>query len=217
MNILETHSLEFSYDPKNSFSFPNIELALGNHLLILGNSGVGKTTLLHLLAGLLRANKGQIKIGNQDICQYNAKKLDRLRGEKIGMVFQRPHFIKALSLIDNLLLIQKIGRGKSNRNKCIEALEKVGLAGKIHQKTHRLSQGEQQRAGIVLATINEPQLILADEPTASLDDGNCHKVMELLFQQVTQTQSSLIVITHDSRVKPYFKHILDLSSTLGKK
>lgn len=210
--ILQTKSLQFSYNAQNQFSFPDLQLAAGEHLLILGKSGVGKTTLLHLLAGLLQADSGDIIINNENICQLPSKKLDQFRGEQIGLVFQRPHFIKALNLLDNLLLIQKVGRGKSDREKCITALTKVGLTDKIQQKPHTLSQGEQQRAGIVLATINQPQLILADEPTASLDDDNCQKVMELMLQQAQLLHSNLVVITHDTRVKPYFDQVLDLSA-----
>jgi putative ABC transport system ATP-binding protein len=217
MNILQTKSVQFSYDSQNVFSFPDIQLPLGEHLLILGKSGVGKTTLLHLLAGLLKAEKGEIIINNQNISQFSPKKLDKFRGEKIGMIFQRSHFIKALSLLNNLLLIQKIGQGESDKNKCVEALDKVGLADKIHQKPHSLSQGEQQRAGVVLATINQPQIILADEPTASLDEDNCHIVMKSMFQQAVQTKSSLIVITHDYRLRSYFNRILDLSNLEKKR
>jgi ABC-type lipoprotein export system ATPase subunit len=202
MNILQTQSLKFSYDSVNSFSFPDIQLQKGEHLLILGKSGVGKTTFLHLLAGLLKAKKGEI----------TSKKLDQFRGKHIGLVFQHSHFVNAISLLNNLLLIQKIGKLKPDKQRCLDALEKIGLADKIHQRPHSLSQGERQRAGIVLATINQPQVILADEPTASLDDENCHKVMELLLKQASQTQASLIVITHDSRLKPYFNQVLNLSA-----
>ncbi|MFT5915235.1 MAG: putative ABC transport system ATP-binding protein [Flammeovirgaceae bacterium] len=212
MNILQTQSLKFSYDSVNSFSFPDIQLQKGEHLLILGKSGVGKTTFLHLLAGLLKAKKGEIIINNQDICQISSKKLDQFRGKHIGLVFQHSHFVNAISLLNNLLLIQKIGKLKPDKQRCLDALEKIGLADKIHQRPHSLSQGERQRAGIVLATINQPQVILADEPTASLDDENCHKVMELLLKQASQTQASLIVITHDSRLKPYFNQVLNLSA-----
>ena len=212
MLVLQTKSLQFGYDSQNRFSFPDIQLGVGEHLLILGKSGVGKTTLLHLLAGLLQAEAGEIFINNKNICQLSPKKLDKFRGKQIGVVFQRPYFIKALRLLNNLLLIQKVGTGKSDKMMCLKALEKVGLIDKAYQKAHLLSQGEQQRAGIVLATINQPQIILADEPTASLDNDNCQKVMELMFQQADQNQSNLIVITHDTRVRPYFKQVLDLSA-----
>lgn len=211
MNILQTKSLKFSYDSLNSFSFPDIQLQKEQHLLVLGKSGVGKTTFLHLLAGLLKATEGEIVINNENICQLSSKKLDQFRGKHIGLVFQRSHFVNATNLLNNLLLIQKIGKQKPDKQRCLDALGKVGLADKIRQKPSSLSQGERQRAGIVLATINQPQLILADEPTASLDDENCHKVMELLLKQASKTQASLIVITHDSRLKPYFSKILNLS------
>lgn len=213
MYILQTNSLRFNYDSKNRFAFPDLQLPQSEHLLILGKSGVGKTTLLHLLAGLLKADSGTVLINQQDICQLSSKQLDQFRGDHIGMVFQRAHFIKAISLLNNLLLIQKIGRGKSNKSQALAALSKVGLTEKVHQQPDTLSQGEQQRAGIVLATINQPQLILADEPTASLDDDNCQNVMELMLQQAKQNQASLIVITHDHRVRPYFNNILDLSAS----
>jgi len=209
--MLQTHSLQFSYNPQNTFSFPDIRLNAGENLLILGDSGIGKTTLLHLLAGLLKAQSGEIKIADVEFSKLSSKDADRFRGQNIGLVFQKPHFMSSLNLLENLLLVQKLAGKKADKALCLSRLGKVGLEGKASQKTQSLSQGERQRASIAMATINQPQLILADEPTASLDDGNCQKVLDLLLTQAQETQSNLIIITHDARVKPYFSHIISLT------
>ena len=211
--MLQTNSLCFSYHEHTRFQFPDLSLNTGEHLLVLGKSGIGKTTLLHLLAGLLQPKSGSILIHETDISQLQAQKLDQFRGKNIGLVFQKPHFIRSLTLLENLLLIQKTGQGRSDKKDCLAQLERVELAGNAHQKTFTLSQGEQQRAGIVLATINQPKLILADEPTASLDDENTQKAMELLHQLANEGQANLVTITHDHRVKPYFENVLALTNT----
>lgn len=206
--MIETKSLEFSYDNSFVFKFPDIKLKSNENLLVLGNSGIGKSTLLHNLAGILRPKSGSIKIFDQDISKLSELELDKFRGQNIGIVFQRSHFVNSLSVGENLELAQFLGRNKKENIK--ETLDNLKILDKINKKPKELSQGERQRASIALAIINSPKLILADEPTSSLDDTNCSNVIKILKEQALKYQAQLIVITHDSRLKKHFKKSISL-------
>ena len=206
--MIETKSLEFSYDNSFVFKFPNIKLESNENLLVLGNSGIGKSTLLHNLAGILRPKSGSIKIFDQDISKLSELELDNFRGQNIGIIFQRSHFVNSLTVGENLELAQFLGRNKKGNIQ--ETLDSLKILDKVNKKPKELSQGERQRASIALAIINSPKLILADEPTSSLDDTNCSNVIKILKEQALKYQAQLIVITHDSRLKKHFKKSLSL-------
>ena len=206
--MIETKSLEFSYDNSFVFKFPDIKLKSNENLLVLGNSGIGKSTLLHNLAGILRPKSGSIKIFDQDISKLSELELDKFRGQNIGIIFQRSHFVNSLTVGENLELAQFLGRNKKGNIK--ETLNNLKILDKINKKPKKLSQGERQRASIALAIINSPKLILADEPTSSLDDTNCSNVIKILKEQALKYQAQLIVITHDSRLKKHFKKSISL-------
>jgi putative ABC transport system ATP-binding protein len=206
--MIETKSLEFSYDNSFVFKFPDIKLKSNENLLVLGNSGIGKSTLLHNLAGILRPKSGSIKIFDQDISKLSELELDKFRGQNIGIIFQRSHFVNSLTVGENLELAQFLGRNKKGNIK--ETLDNLKILDKINKKPKELSQGERQRASIALAIINSPKLILADEPTSSLDDTNCSNVIKILKEQALKYQAQLIVITHDSRLKKHFKKSISL-------
>lgn len=208
--MFSTKSLAFAYPTSKPFHFPDIKLSDGEHLLVLGESGIGKTTLLHLMAGILKAQSGAIEVDGTNICKLTFQKLDRYRGQHIGLIFQRPHFIHALTLQENLSLIQHLGGVAKDHKRTKDVLDRLGIGHKLHQKPHQLSQGEQQRAAIAMAIINQPSLILADEPTASLDDKNCSKVAALLKEQATATGAHLIIITHDQRLKTLLQKSITL-------
>lgn len=207
--MLKTASVNFAYDSQ-SFQFPDIHLEKGAHLLILGESGIGKTTLIQILAGLLAPQSGTVSLNGNNYQDLNAKQLDQFRGKHIGMVFQRPYFVKNLSVLDNLLLVLQLSKNKEDKSRAIQLLEQIGLEDKLHSKPDELSQGEQQRAAIAMAVVKNPDLILADEPTASLDDTNCEKTVCLLKEQATSTNAQLIIITHDQRLKSQFKNAITL-------
>lgn len=208
--MLKTKSLSFAYNDQNSFRFPDIDLPSGKDLLILGESGVGKTTLLHLIAGLLRPKGGSVELMETSLSDLPTRKMDRFRGRHIGLVFQRPHFINALSLKENLALVQFLAGKRQDTKRITDVLESLGIGDKLAEKPPRLSQGEQQRAAIAVAVVNHPRLILADEPTSSLDDKNCAKVAVLLKEQALATEAQLITITHDQRLKDQFQYQLQL-------
>jgi putative ABC transport system ATP-binding protein len=207
--MIKTQSLRFSYDRKKYFKFPDINLDSGENLLIIGNSGIGKTTLLHLLAGILKPESGLINISGTDISNFSDTELDKFRGDNIGIVFQKSHFISSLTINENLKLAQYLSPIKTSRD-AKKILESLNIKDKLHKKPNQLSEGEKQRASVALALINSPSLILADEPTSSLDDSNCEKVIKLLKKQAKDHKAQLIVITHDARLKKHFKKNLNL-------
>ena len=207
--MIKTESLKFSYDEEKIFDFPDINLGSGENLLIIGNSGIGKTTLLHLLAGILKPESGSINISGTDISKFSDTELDKFRGDNIGIVFQKPHFISSLTINENLKLAQYLSPSKKSGD-AKKILESLNIKDKYQQKPNQLSEGERQRASIALALINSPSLILADEPTSSLDDFNCDNVIKLLKKQAKDHKAQLIVITHDARLKKHFKNNLNL-------
>ena len=207
--MIKTKGVEFNYDNQVFFKFQDINLKSSENLLIIGSSGIGKTTLLHLLAGLLESSSGSIKLFEKELSELSSHQLDRFRKNNIGIVFQRPHFVNSLTVKENLELAQYIAN-KKDRNRIENILKNLNILNKSDKKTNQLSQGEKQRASIALAIVNSPKLILADEPTSSLDDINCDNVIELLKKQATDFEAQLIVITHDSRLKKHFKNSIEL-------
>ena len=191
--MLETKNLRFKYDDDSVLSFPDIKTSKEN-LLILGASGVGKTTFLHLLSGLLKPLEGEIDLIGTPISKLTISEMDRFRGKNIGIVFQKPHFINSLTVKENLQLAQYISK-KIDKTRINSLLESLGIEDKANKKTLNLSQGEKQRVAIALAIVNSPKLILADEPTSSLDDLNCNKVINLLKNQAAKYKAKLIIIT----------------------
>ena len=207
--MIKTKKLEFSYDNQEFFKFHDINLKKKENLLIIGKSGVGKTTLLHLLAGLLKSSSGSIELCGKNITSLSSDELDKFRKNNIGIVFQRPHFVNSLTVKENLQLAQYIAN-KKNNFRIESVLKNLNIFDKAHNKTNSLSQGEKQRASIAMAIINSPKLILADEPSSSLDDENCTRVIKLLKKQAREFEAQLIVITHDSRLKKHFKKSIEL-------
>lgn len=202
--MLATKQLQFSYTRNQVMNFPDFNLQKGEHWLLLGQSGSGKTTLLHLLGGLLSPTGGSIRIGDTELGDLRASALDQFRGKNIGIVFQKSHFVRALSVGENLMLAQQLAGIKPNRERSIELLERLNIADKLRLKPDRLSIGEQQRAAIARALINQPPIILADEPTSALDDHNATEVIDLLEEQANELGSTLLVVTHDKRLKDRF-------------
>lgn len=208
--ILQTEALTFSYSSAQVFKFPDLRCEKGQHLMILGNSGKGKTTLLHLIAGLLPPNSGSIQIAGTETQALSIRELDLFRGKNIGLIFQKPHFLQSLNVMQNLSLAQSLAGMAPDKSKATQFLEHLGLADKTSRKPHRLSQGEQQRLAVARAVLNQPQIILADEPTSSLDDDNCQAVLQLLLEQAEAVDASLILVTHDQRLKESFPNRIQL-------
>lgn len=208
--MLRTVGVTFSYTKESNFSFPDIALSHRESLLILGKSGIGKTTLLHVLAGILSPDSGTIVINDTSITDYSPKKLDAFRGKHIGIIFQNTTAISSLSVYENLQA-RLYFSGISHKKEAIDTiLEQLDLVSVRNQKPNTLSTGQLQRLGIALGVIHKPDIILADEPTSSLDDDNCQLVIDLLKRQAKMSNANLIIITHDQRVKNSFANTIVL-------
>ena len=208
--MIKTSKIAHSYSKESELVFNNITLNQGDQVLVIGESGCGKTTLLHILSGLLQPSKGNVCIDNKDIYNLPSSSIDAFRGRNIGIVFQVHHFVKSLSVEDNLLLNQKLSGLKKDKNRVCNALEKVGLMHKLKAKVFQLSEGEKQRISIARALLNYPKLILADEPTSSLDDSSCKKVISLLKSTAEAQNATLVIVTHDQRLKEVFSNVIEM-------
>jgi ABC-type lipoprotein export system ATPase subunit len=208
--MLKTKSLKFSYTANDHLEFPDISCKAGEHWLMLGQSGSGKTTLLHLLAGLRRPKDGSVILNKTVVSELSASQLDRFRGKHIGIVFQESHFVRSLSVQENLALAQRLAGSKANPNRIHSILEQLNVAHKLHSKPDRLSVGEQQRVAIARAVINQPSIILADEPSSALDDMSTEKVIHLLKEQAASVNAILMIVTHDNRLKTQFDKQIQL-------
>lgn len=207
---LITQELAFAYSDAVKFSFPDIYCKKGEHLLIMGPSGCGKTTLLHLLGGLLKPSSGSITISGTDTTRLHSSLLDKYRGKEIGFIFQKHHFIQALTVIENIRIVPYLNHQDVADDEIEQILHRLNLSEKRDSFVNQMSEGELQRLSIARALINKPTIILADEPTSSLDDKNCEESLSLLKSQAATTGSSLIIVTHDKRLLEHFNNIITL-------
>jgi len=208
--MVTTAGLTYAYGDGQEMAFPDIGLVAGRHLLVIGPSGIGKTTLLYLMAGLLPPLKGDVSIDGTPLNSLPRKKMDRYRGEHIGLIFQQYHFIKSLSVLDNLRLRQRAHKSTADKERRYQLADRLGLSEHLNKKVMALSQGQQQRLSIALGLIHRPKIILADEPTSNLDDMNCVAVVNLLKEEAEICKSSLVIITHDLRVMEHFQNRVEL-------
>lgn len=202
--MISTKNLRFSYSKDQEFIFPDLYCEAGSTLLITGDSGKGKTTYLHLLAGLLQPTSGEIIIDKTDLVSLSEKKTDRYRGKNIGVVFQKSYFIAALTVLENLQMASWLATGKKHTKRAKRLLEQLAIENQAEKLPSQLSIGQQQRVSIARALMNEPKVLLADEPTSSLDDKNAEKVIDLLTSLSKEYKSALLIVTHDSRIKERF-------------
>jgi lipoprotein-releasing system ATP-binding protein len=174
----------------------DLEIGPGTCVSIRGASGSGKSTLLHLLGGLDRPAAGRIFYRESDLAGWSANRLARWRSERIGFVFQSCHLLPELSAHENVMLPAAFAR-RDARERAAYLLEQVGLGGRLEHRPGELSGGEQQRVALARALVNDPDVILADEPTGNLDEDNAAAVADLLLDLVGQNQKSLVLVTHD--------------------
>ncbi len=167
----------------------------------MGLQGSGKTTLLHVLAGILRPSAGSASIAGQDFSALSAAELDRFRGRNIGIVLQRLHLLPSLTVAQNVQLAQYLAGLPQDVGRVHEVLAGLDLADKADVRPHALSHGQAQRAAIARAVVNRPRLLLADEPTSNLDDARCTQALDLLLSQAAACGATLVIATHDQRVK----------------
>jgi ABC-type lipoprotein export system ATPase subunit len=199
--MIRITNLSYAYHPQQVLSFPDLQLNRGEHCLLLGESGSGKTTLLHLLGGLLRGYNGNIKVNDTELSTLTESNLDHFRGVNMGFIFQKNHLLSALSVEKNLMMAPYLSNTKISNERIAHVLHSLGLSEIKNSSVTKISQGQAQRVAIARAVLNNPEVILADEPTSALDDKNCDRVITLLLQVAKENNSTLVVATHDQRLK----------------
>lgn len=180
----------------------SLQVKAGEFVAVVGPSGSGKSTFLSIAGALLTPSSGQILIGGKELSQLSPKHLNRIRLEKIGFMFQSSNLIPYLTVRDQLLLIAELTRKKKKEaeRKADELLDRLGLSHRKNNYPESLSGGERQRVAIARAWMNNPEIILADEPTASLDSERGRTVVEMLADEVKRSQKAAVMVTHDKRM-----------------
>ncbi len=199
MSIIELHEITKQYNgATRALDRVTLEIAEGEWVAVMGPSGSGKTTLLNLLSCLDQPTRGKVIIDSQEITALAPRQLAQFRREKVGLVFQQFHLVNYLTAVENVMLAQYF-HSMADEHEAREALEQVGLGERAHHLPSQLSGGEQQRVCIARALINQPRIILADEPTGNLDEAN-EKIVLDLFRQMHARGHTIVLVTHDPTV-----------------
>lgn len=210
--LVENVSRRFGSGATEVVAVRDVSLAVapGEIVLIMGPSGSGKTTLLSMLGGLLWPSSGKLQLGQDDLTQLNERALPDVRLRRIGFIFQDFNLLSALSCLDNVaLVVQLTGVSRREaRKRARQLLEQLGMGHRLGFRPEKLSGGEKQRVAIARALINEPDLILADEPTANLDSHHGHETMRLLRRMAKEAQRSVVIVSHDQRLKEIADRVL---------
>jgi putative ABC transport system ATP-binding protein len=214
-NAIETISLTMTYRSGRvdvpALHDVNLTVRQGEFIAVMGPSGCGKSTLLHLLGGLLQPTSGKIILDGVDISKLTDAERTEIRRNKIGYVFQRFNLLTTLSAKSNIELAKKIhGNGHQGPNGLERIIDMLGLSEKIHFRPSELSGGEQQRVAIARAVINRPSIILADEPTGSLDSRNSRTVLQILRDLNEKLGQTIVMITHDSEAASMASRVVEM-------
>jgi putative ABC transport system ATP-binding protein len=208
--MVRSKQLAFHYAGGVGLTFADVDLPQGSALVLRGNSGSGKSTFLALAAGLLTATQGHMEVAGQDPAKLSATQRDAWRGRTIGFLPQRLHLSDALTVFDNLALAYFAVGQPTDKAQILRSLNALGADDLAQRKPHALSGGQAQRVALARSVLMQPRVILADEPTASLDDDAAHSAITLLAQAALRCQATLVVATHDARIEPilaqHFSH-----------
>ena len=219
--MISINDLAFSYRGRGSdessfgMRIESFSVSPGACTALVGPSGSGKTTLLGLIAGTLRPDSGTISVNDRAITNLNDRDLGRIRIDSVGQVFQSFELLSYLTVTENVMLpwyISGVGRKADIRKRAESLLCGVGLESKLQAQPEMLSQGEQQRVAVCRAMLNNPPVLLADEPTGNLDQQNKQNVVDLLVQQARQNNSTMLMVTHDESLLNKFDSVLDMRS-----
>jgi ABC-type lipoprotein export system ATPase subunit len=188
-------------------NIPHFAVDAGEQMVLVGRSGCGKTTLLHVIAGITRPDRGRIELDGVDTAALSEGGTDRMRAAKIGYVFQTFNLLPGFSAYENVLLGMTFAKGRRDPARAKHLIDRVGLS---HRSTHRpgkLSVGEQQRVAVARALANRPRLLLADEPTANVDPANQDKIIQLIRETCREENVALVMVTHSMEVAGQFKRV----------
>ena len=203
---LSVRDVSLSYGPSKVLSDVSFTLEERERALLLGPSGSGKSSLLNIICGLQSADSGVVSVGDE---QGDAVS-DAVRKQHMGVIFQTLRLVSALTVRENLRLAQKLQLGSADNSVVDETLERLGIVDRAKARPFELSQGEAQRAAIARAVVVQPKILIADEPTSALDHANTQAVAELLIDIAEKAGATLLIATHDDRLKPYFERTLTL-------
>jgi len=211
--MLELVDIKKSYqqpngDPLPILSIPHFSVAEGEQVVLIGRSGGGKTTLLHLIAGITRPDSGQIIFEGRSIEKLSEAASDRFRATWLGYVFQTFNLLPAFTALENVLLGMTFSRKPVDRQRASQLLDRVGLADRMQHKPTAMSVGEQQRVAVARALANKPRLLLADEPTANIDTANQQNIIDLIRETAEEEQIALVLVTHAMEVADQFKRVV---------
>ena len=221
-SIIKIDSVRFYWSKKSNFKIfvPNLEIKKGEKVLLLGESGSGKTTLLSLMSGFLNPLSGNISINGNTINQLSSKTRDEYRADNIGIIFQQFNLLPYANVVDNVLLPLYFSKVRSNnvsnkKEKVIELFKQLRLPDDIAQfRASSLSMGQQQRVAVARALIGNPSLIIADEPTSSLDADAQKIFLNLMFEQISENNSTLLMVSHDKSLSNQFDRLIDINEIL---
>lgn len=193
--------------PLPILDIPSFSVAAAEQMVLVGRSGCGKTTLLHVIAGISRPDSGQVAVNGCDMMTLPEAGCDRFRADNIGYVFQTFNLLPGFSALENVLLGMTFARGRSDGERAIALLKRVGLGHRLSHKPAMLSVGEQQRVAVARALANRPKLLLADEPTANVDSRNQQQIIDLIRQTCAEEQVTLVLVTHTPEVAGQFTRV----------
>lgn len=196
----------------NILNVPEFNLNKGEQVVLVGSSGGGKTTLLNVISGITKADSGEVIIDGTEISRLPEAARDRFRAERIGFIFQTFNLLPAFTAIENVMLGMSFTGKKANRDFAIQLLEKIGLSHRVNHRPAQMSVGEQQRVAIARSLANQPSLLLADEPTASVDSANQDNILELIQSACSEFQISLLLVTHSPEIAAQFERVEQLSN-----
>ncbi len=208
--MLTINNLKAGYGDKIVVDLKTFKVEKGKKCLIRGSSGSGKTTLLYAIAGLGEIQGGTVSVAGTDIYKLSEGERDRFRGEKLGIVFQTLHLVKSLTVLENILLGSFVNKREQNIAWAKELLSRLGISDLADRPASEISQGQAQRVAIARALLNKPALLLADEPTSSLDSKSALQVIALLKSLSAETDATLLVSSHDDRIKNEFDQTLEI-------
>lgn len=216
---IDVRELNFSYRASQDIlAIPELSIGRGETVFVHGPSGSGKTTLLGLLAGVLKATRGEVRIRGEDLTAMSGSQRDAFRAAHIGYIFQMFNLIPYLDVLENIMLPCRISAqrkkrlgGLSLKEAAISMAESLGLRGVQREKVVNLSVGQQQRVAAGRALIGSPEIVIADEPTSSLDEDHREKFLELLFENASKAGSTVVFVSHDRRLAPLFQRAIALA------
>jgi len=210
--LLQLNNVKKSFTEPNGdnlpiLDIPHFKLGRCEQMVLVGESGCGKTTLLHVIAGIRRVDSGAILLDGVDVVRLSEAGRDRLRAAKIGYVFQTFNLLPGFSALENVLLGMTFARGRKHTGRAKHLLDRVGLTHRASHKPSAMSVGEQQRVAVARALANRPALILADEPTANVDRAHQEQIVELIRETCREEETALLMVTHSGEVAEQFDRV----------